>query len=175
MRNKRNFIKKLASSNGFPWSVVKSIIHQVQKATDKALIMPNHQRYCAFMFVFLTAVIKDVSYSNVACAKFDLIASKLVLLKSRLHILLIKLSFIVTPKIKLLFCIFCLFFTIFLVLVVVLITLSKQKECYMKGQLNMLGLIVTVLFTNISTTAQVSCCCCIYSETGTKRHHMSSC
>ena len=175
MRNKRNFIKKLASSNGFPWSVVKSIIHQVQKATDKALIMLNHQRYCAFMFVFLTAVIKDVSYSNVACAKFDLIASKLVLLKSRLNILLIKLSFIVTPKIKLLFCIFCLFFTIFLVLVVVLITLSKQKECYMKGQLNMLGLIVTVLFTNISTTAQVSCCCCIYSETGTKRHHMSSC
>ena len=137
--------------------------------------MLNHLRYCPFKFVCLTAVIKDVSYSNLACAKFDLIASKLVLLKSRLNILLIKLSFIVTPKIKQLFCIFCLFFTIFLVLVLVLVTLSKQKECYMKGQLNMLGLIVTVLFTNISTTAQVSCFCCIYSETGTKRHHTSLC
>ena len=70
--------------------------------------------------------------------------------------MLIKLSFIATPKIKQLFCVFSLLFMIFIVLVMVPITLAKQKEQYMKGQWNMLGLVITVLFTTISTTAQVS-------------------
>ena len=37
---------------------------------------------------------------------------------------------------------------------------AKQKKLA-KGQLNILGLIITVLFTNISTTAQVSNICLI--------------
>ena len=60
--------------------------------------------------------------------------------------ILIKLSSIATPKIKQLFCGICLLFMNFLVLVVVQITLAKQNERYMKEQLNMLGLIRTVLF-----------------------------
>ena len=70
--------------------------------------------------------------------------------------MLIKLSFIATLKIKQLLCVIGFLFKIFLILVVVLITLAKQKDCYIKGQLNILELIITVLFTNISTTAQVS-------------------
>ena len=69
---------------------------------------------------------------------------------------LIKLSFIATPEIKQLFCVIQLLFILFLVLVVVPITLAKQKE-----QLIMLGLILTVLFANILTTAQVSNICLI--------------
>ena len=41
------------------------------------------------------------------------------------------------------------------------ITLAKQKEHYMKGQLNMCGLSKTALFTNISTTALVFNICLI--------------
>ena len=44
---------------------------------------------------------------------------------------------------------------IFHVLVVVPILLVKQKEHYMKGQLKMLGLTITILLTNISTTAHL--------------------
>ena len=104
---------------------------------------------------------EDFRYSSLACAKFDLIASKLVPLDSRLNMMLIKLSFIATPKIKQLFCVIRLLFRIFLVLVVVPITLAKQKELYMKGQLSMLGLISTVLFSNISAIAQASNICLI--------------
>ena len=68
---------------------------------------------------------------------------------------LIKLSFIATPEIKQLFCVIQLFI-LFLVLVVVPITLAKQKE-----QLIVLGLILTVLFANLLTTAQVSNICLI--------------
>ena len=46
-------------------------------------------------------------------------------------------------------------------LVVVSVTLAKQKEHYMKGQLNMLGLTITVLFTNILMTALVFNICLI--------------
>ena len=35
LSSKMNFIKKLASWNGFPRSVIKSIIHQVLNKTDK--------------------------------------------------------------------------------------------------------------------------------------------
>ena len=52
----------------------------------------------------------------------------------------------------------------FPVLVVVPIILAKQKELYMKGQLNMLGLIIkddNKTDDNISTTAQVSNICLI--------------
>ena len=62
--------------------------------------------------------------------------------------MLIKLSFISITKIKQLFCVIRLLFIVFLVLVVVPITLAKQKERYMKGQLNVLGAIIIVLFTN---------------------------
>ena len=68
---------------------------------------------------------------------------------------LIKLSFIATPEIKQLFCVIQLFI-LFLVLVVVPITLAKQKE-----QLIVLGLILTVLFANLLTTAQLSNICLI--------------
>ena len=68
---------------------------------------------------------------------------------------LIKLSFIATPEIKQLFCVIQLFI-LFLVLVVVPITLAKQKE-----QLIVPGLILTVLFANLLTTAQVSNICLI--------------
>ena len=68
---------------------------------------------------------------------------------------LIKLSFIATSEIKQLFCVIQLFI-LFLVLVVVPITLAKQKE-----QLIVLGLILTVLFANLLTTAQVSNICLI--------------
>ena len=50
---------------------------------------------------------------------------------------------------------------IFHVLVVVPIKLAKQKEHYMKGKLNMLGLTIAVLFTTISTTALVFNICLI--------------
>ena len=52
---------------------------------------------------------------------------------------------------------------IFLVPVVVPHTLAKQKEHYMKGQLNMLGLTITALLTNsvASMTAQVFNICWI--------------
>ena len=75
--------------------------------------------------------------------------------------ILIKLIFTATQKIKQLFCVIRLLFIIFVVLVVVPNTLAKQKERYMKGQLNMLELVITVLFANISTTAQVSNICLI--------------
>ena len=104
---------------------------------------------------------KDFCYSNLAWAKLTLIASKLVLLDSGLNMMLLKSIFIPTPKIKQLFCVICLLFTIFLVLVLVSIALAKPKKLYMKGQLKMVGLIRTVLFTTISTTAQVSNICLI--------------
>ena len=75
--------------------------------------------------------IKDFRYASLACAKVDLIVSKLVPLDSILNMMLIKLVFIATPKIKQLLCVIRLFFMIFLVLVVVPVTLAKQKECYM--------------------------------------------
>ena len=45
---------------------------------------------------------------------------------------------------------------IFHALVVVAITLAKQKKHYMKGKLNIPGLTITVLFTNISMTSGCS-------------------
>ena len=75
--------------------------------------------------------------------------------------ILIKLLFTATQKIKQLLCVIRLLFIIFVVLVVVPNTLAKQKERYMKGQLNMLELVITVLFANISATAQVSNICLI--------------
>ena len=104
--------------------------------------------------------LQDFRYSSLVCAKVDLIASKLVTLDSRFNMMLIKLGFIATPKIKQLFCVIRFFFMI-VVLVVVPVTLVKQKR-YMRGQLSMLGLIRTVLFRTISVTAQVSTICLIF-------------
>ena len=50
---------------------------------------------------------------------------------------------------------------IFHVLVVVPNTVTKQKEHYMNGQLNIFRLTITVLFTKISTTALVFNICLI--------------
>ena len=49
--------------------------------------------------------VKDFRYSSLTCAKFDLTVSKLVLLNWRLTMMLIKLAFVATPKIKQLFCV----------------------------------------------------------------------
>ena len=117
----------------------------------KELAMLNHLKYWPFIF----------RYSSLTCIKFHLIVSKLDPLDSRNKMMLIKLSFILTPNIEHLFCVILLAFMIFLALVVLGITFSKQKVCYMKRQLNMLGLIIIVLFTNISTTGQVSKICLI--------------
>ena len=117
----------------------------------KELAMLNHLKYWPFIF----------RYSSLTCIKFHLIVSKLDPLDSRNKMMLIKLSFILTPNIEHLFCVILLAFMIFLALVVLGITFSKQKVCYMKRQLNMLGLIIIVLFTNISTTRQVSKICLI--------------
>ena len=127
----------------------------------KALIMLNHLRYWPFTLVCLTNVITDFCYSSLACSKFNLIASKLVPLVSRLNMMLIKVSFIPISMIKLLFCVICLLFIIFVVLIVVPITFAKQKKSYMKGQLNIIGLIITMLFTNIPMNAQVCNICLI--------------
>ena len=54
-----------------------------------------------------------------------------------------------------------LLFMIFHVMVLVPITFAKQKEYYMKGQLNMLGLTLTVLTTIISRTGQMFTICLI--------------
>ena len=81
--------------------------------------------------------------------------SKLIPLDQRVNMRLIKLSFIATLKIKQLLCVIRLLFMTFLVLVVETILFAKQKEHDMKGQFNMLGLGITVLFTNISMTGQV--------------------
>ena len=98
--------------------------------------------------------LKDFRHSSLACAKFDLMALNLVPTR---NMMLIKLGVLqATPKIKQLFYKIYLLFMIFLVLAVVPITLPKPKEYYMKGQLNMLGLITSALFTNISTTTWVS-------------------
>ena len=43
-----------------------------------------------------------------------------------------------------------------LVIFEVLINIGKAERHYMKGQLKILGFVITLLFTNISTTAQVS-------------------
>ena len=121
----------------------------------RALIMLNYLRYWPFTLACLTIAIKEFRYSSLFCAKFDLLGSKLVLSDSTLNVMLIQLSFIATPKIKQLFFVNFLLFMIFIVLVVMPITLIKQKERYMKGQLNMFELVITVLLTNISTIAQV--------------------
>ena len=125
----------------------------------KPLIMLNLLNL-PFLFVCLT-IVKDFCYSSFVFAKFNLIASKLVALDARLNMMLKKFSFNATPKITT--AVLCNLFIVydFLVLFVLSVTLAKQKECFMKGQLNMLGLIITVLFTNLLMTAQVSNICLI--------------
>ena len=71
------------------------------------------ERYWPFTFVCLTIAIKDFCYSSPTCAKFDLIASKLVPLDSRPNTMLIKFSFVGASKIKQLFCVIRLLFMIF--------------------------------------------------------------
>ena len=71
------------------------------------------ERYWPFTFVCLTIAIKDFRYSSPTCAKFDLIASKLVPLDSRPNTILIKFSFAAASKIKQLFCVIRLLFIIF--------------------------------------------------------------
>ena len=94
-------------------------------------------------------------------SQINLIASNFVPLDSRPNMILIKLSFIATPRIKQLFWVIRVYFINFHALVVVPITLAKQKEHCMKGQLDMLGLTITKLFTNLSTIALVFNICLI--------------
>ena len=63
----------------------------------------------------------DFRHSSRASTKFNLIASKLVPLDSRLNMMLIKLSFTAIPKIKQQLCEIHLLFMSFIVLIVVLI------------------------------------------------------
>ena len=100
--------------------IIKCLIHQT-----KVLIMLNHLRYWPLTFLCLTILTKDFRYSSLVCAKFDLIASKLVPLDSWPNMMLIKLGFIATPKIKQLFWVIRLMFMIFHVLVVVPVALAK--------------------------------------------------
>ena len=115
-------IQKLAS-----WSLKVLFIKYFTQQT-KAPIMLNHLRYWSFTFLYLTIAIKNFRYSSLVCARFDLIGSKLFPLDLGPNMMLIKLSFIATLKIKQLFYVICLLFMIFLVLVVVPITLAKEKE-----------------------------------------------
>ena len=89
----------------------------------KELAMLNHLKYWPFIF----------RYSSLTCIKFHLIVSKLDPLDSRNKMMLIKLSFILTPNIKHLFCVILLAFMIFLALVVLGITFSKQSVLYEKA------------------------------------------
>ena len=90
-----NFIKKLPSSNGFSRSVDKSIIHQVLNTSVESTDNAETPEV-----LNITIAIKDFRYSSLDCAKFDLIASKLVPLDSRLNKMLTKFSFIAKPKKK---------------------------------------------------------------------------
>ena len=103
-----NFIKKLAYWNSFPLFVTKKIICQVLNTTDESTNNAKTPGVLTIYVVCLTIVTKDFHYSSLVCTKFDLIASKLVPLDLGPNMMLIKLSFIVTPKIKQLFLVICL-------------------------------------------------------------------
>ena len=118
--------------------------------------MLNHLRYWPFTLVCLMIAIKDFRYQPLLAQNSILLRPKLVPLDSWLNMVLRKLSFIATWQIKQLFCEIRWLFIIFLVLVVVPITLAKQEKRYMHSKFNILGLIITALFANISKTAQVS-------------------
>ena len=100
-----NVIKNLASWNSFPRSVAKDITHQVLNTTDEISDKSESPEVLAIYVRTFYYSVKDFRYSSLTCAKFDLTVSKLVLLNLRLTMMLIKLAFVATPKIKQLFCV----------------------------------------------------------------------
>lgn len=103
------------------------------------MILLNHLKYWTITLVCPPITIKEFRYSSHAYAKIDLIASKVR-------------SFSTTPKIKQLFSVTHLLFMTFLVLIGVPISFTTQNERVITDN----GLIITLLFTNIFTTAYLS-------------------
>ena len=140
----------------FPDLSFKSILHRVLNIRDESTGNTKSPEVLTIYVGMPYDSDKGLSLPTLACTKFTLIAPKTRSIRFMTQYDVNKIEFYCNMKDKTAVLCNSLIVYNFLVLVVVPITSAKQNKRYMNSMLNMLGLIITVLYANISKTVQVS-------------------